>query len=282
MRGVLLFAAASENKLNGLLSFPGNQQDVISICAADGDGRALSPRLVMANRRPTFAVLGEQIPVRSDRPGEEEWVSGSSFATATATGIAANIVDIARRGTHHPLRKDEIDHLHRAEGMASVLKTMSQEIDGTLLLSPRKLFDPEKSPRGVAETIRSALAPTLSTRRVDEADMSELASDAGSSTYSAYSGTTLGGYQLTSSEESITRLLFDDPVLNPLYRPGLTRLGYLVFQRHFTRILRRHAGRLLEEAKADLEKKYASLVSYRPIQEMLAEADVVLHTQVEV
>jgi hypothetical protein len=138
MHGVLLFAAAAASGINNQICFPARHPGVISIYAADGHGHASDFNPPPQQHDANFSTLGEAVPVSSLQEGQKErWLSGTSFATPIAAGIAASILEFSHRKRREGLlNTDEMAHLHRSEGMMSVFKAMGRTRDGMTFLQP--------------------------------------------------------------------------------------------------------------------------------------------------
>ena len=267
MHGILVFAAASDRG-NQAMSFPARLSGVICINSADGHGNAAAFNPSTLQHGIHFSTLGEAIPVSVPQQGKEtQLVSGSSFATPIAVGIAATLLQFARqKQTDGLLSSAEVEHLHRPEGMASVLKVMGQSRDGMSFIQPWKLWKPrddDELPDRSIKIIQSALAESLGPQQAVEGDVYETASITGYSVagQSDLSGSTAVGDGPTSIDEAIAFLLLEDPVMKPLFNPGVARTGLDSFRGHFTRLLYLHASRLRREADTKLEIEFANLVS---------------------
>jgi subtilisin family serine protease len=258
MHGILVFAAASNR-------VPARLPGVICIHSADGHGNAAAFNPSPLQHDINFSTLGEAIPVSVPQQGKQtQLVSGSSFATPIAVGIAATLLQFARqKQTDGLLSSAEVEHLHRPEGMASVLKAMGQSRDGMSFIQPWKLWDDDELPDRSIKRIQSALAESLGPQQAVEDDVYETASITGFSVagQSDLSGSTAVGDGPTSMDEAIAFLLLEDPVMKPLFNPGVARTGLASFHSHFTRLLHLHASRLRREAETKLENEFANLVS---------------------
>jgi hypothetical protein len=144
-----------------------------------------------------------------------------------------------------------------------VLKAMGQSRDGMSFIQPWKLWDDDELPDRSIKRIQSALAESLGPQQAVEDDVYETASITGFSVagQSDLSGSTAVGDGPTSMDEAIAFLLLEDPVMKPLFNPGVARTGLASFHSHFTRLLHLHASRLRREAETKLENEFANLVS---------------------
>jgi subtilisin family serine protease len=96
MYGILVFAAASYGG-NQATGFPARLHGVICIHSADSYGNKTASNPSFLKHNINFSTLGEAIPVSISQQGEQtDLVSGSSYATSIAVGIAATILQFAR------------------------------------------------------------------------------------------------------------------------------------------------------------------------------------------
>ncbi|KAJ4856666.1 ankyrin repeats (3 copies) domain-containing protein [Trichoderma breve] len=145
----LVFAAAGNFGLFKQRAFPARKEGVIAVHAADGSGD--EPRFVPnPESKPdpeselNLSTLGENIKMRwpdSDNPGEMKdiYISGSSYATPIAAGIAANVLEFAR----HRLKMNEWmkDEIYSHHGMAKILKAMSCRRGGCDFVHPLAFWE---------------------------------------------------------------------------------------------------------------------------------------------
>ncbi|RSM19538.1 hypothetical protein CDV31_001698 [Fusarium ambrosium] len=153
---VVVMAAASNWGGNRHIAFPACYEDIICIHSTDGFGNP-SKTNPTPQKGKDFAVLGMSIKSSSkgkDKKRVEEYISGTSYATAIGAGIAANVLDFVRRDPK--LWEDEKGWLNSSWGMSRVFRRMSEERRGYRYVTPWKLFDgrPEEE---VWRDIRGAL-----------------------------------------------------------------------------------------------------------------------------
>ncbi|KAL7954001.1 peptidase S8/S53 domain-containing protein [Trichoderma compactum] len=109
----LVFAAAGNRGPCAVRAFPARKEGVIAVDASDGSGEwvKLNPN---SKSKLNLSTLGENIKIRcpdSANPGKmkDVYISGSSFATPIAAGIAANVLEFARyRLKLNGWKKDEV------------------------------------------------------------------------------------------------------------------------------------------------------------------------------
>ena len=140
---ILMFCAASNGGGNDDIAYPANQDEVICINSADGQGTpsTFNPDEPAMGRN--LCALGED--VRSSWPTKfklgQQRKSGTSFATPIAAALAAVVLDYAR---HHAQSEDEkfyVSQLRKRKGMLEVFRFMTRNRGNYLYLDPGKLFD---------------------------------------------------------------------------------------------------------------------------------------------
>jgi subtilisin family serine protease len=133
----IVFAAAGNNTGgNARRSWPARKHGVIAVHATDGFGEG-------ANINPSnqgevcFATLGCDIKHiwygRASQDGGEddeddvEYISGTSFATPIAAGIAANVLEFLRNQAHIDLHEKRMERLYTADSMRKIFEAMSEK-----------------------------------------------------------------------------------------------------------------------------------------------------------
>jgi hypothetical protein len=162
-KNILIFAAASNGGGNREVKYPARTEQAICVYATDGKGNSFSGN---PNRMPNssyhFATLG--VEVKSVWPkhlqkgaAPERRVTGTSFATPIAAGIAACVLEFA-------LLNDLPEHLYsllrRRQGM-QVLFTehLADRMtrDDFHYIHPMKLFSDDSSPTEILASIQRCL-----------------------------------------------------------------------------------------------------------------------------
>lgn len=149
----LVFAGAHNNVgNNGHLGWPGKREGVIAIYATNGRGY-LSDINPQTTASPCFGTLGMDIQMgyrRKGEPSKNVYLSGASYATPIAAGIAANILEIARHDM--PDMTDEAQRcLRSSPSMKAMLERISEPgNDGFYYLQPWKFWN-EVSERAVGD-----------------------------------------------------------------------------------------------------------------------------------
>lgn len=164
----IVFAAAGNEKLHGLRAFPARKEGVIAVHSTDGSGEwvKLNPN---PESKLNFSTLGESIRIRwpdPSNPGElkDNYISGSSFATPIAAGIAANVLEFARH------RSMPTHVVYRPQGMMKILRAMSCRRGEYDVVHPlafwEAVFDggtwkgqmlPRKDPQNICKVLKSVL-----------------------------------------------------------------------------------------------------------------------------
>lgn len=130
----IVFAAAGNWGYNFPTPFPATEQGVFGIHAVNGQGIVWDSNTLFAAKDP-IATLG--VAIESFWNGERVWLSGTSFATPIAAGIAANVLEFAKQKMN--LNQPQMRQLRSFRGMRAVLKLMCMEGPTFAYLSPWQL-----------------------------------------------------------------------------------------------------------------------------------------------
>lgn len=138
-KGILLFAAASNNGDLGTGSYPASKHAVYCVysCSGFGAKSTFNPRSSKPEK--SFMFPGEDITileanhkptkgVQKSGEGGVERRTGTSYATPIAAGSAAMLLDLARQEVTKPQVLMDVERrLKKVEGMSAVLLAMSGE-----------------------------------------------------------------------------------------------------------------------------------------------------------
>jgi hypothetical protein len=151
-RGKLIFAAASNSGGNEPRAFPANQDGVFCIHVSDGKGNKAGINPAPAGIY-NFSTLGKAIESKWD--GEEVYITGSSFATPIAAGIAANALEYIRHFLTD--KNDQPDYFYQYQGMSGLFYCLSDAIDGYHYVKPwkRHLWDGETGDEDICSALRA-------------------------------------------------------------------------------------------------------------------------------
>lgn len=123
----LVFAAAGNLGPYKSRAWPARKPGVIAVHATDGSGKGAKFNPNPQNSL-NLSTLGKYIQMKWPDPAnpgkyENVYISGSSFATPIAAGIAANVLEFARHRLE--LSQSRKDRLYSYHGMVKILKGMS-------------------------------------------------------------------------------------------------------------------------------------------------------------
>ncbi|KAF4992964.1 hypothetical protein FDECE_13548 [Fusarium decemcellulare] len=153
----LVFAAASNYGANRRRTYPANATTVFCIHATDGNGNRSGMDPVPLHNADNFSTLGVAVPCGS--VGDNDvYLSGSSYSTPIAVGIAANILDHAAvMQNDGKLTADQRKKLHTYEGMKAVFELMACRSDDYDYLAPWNLWHDTSIPDVVWGKIKERL-----------------------------------------------------------------------------------------------------------------------------
>jgi len=114
-----------------------------------------------AQRGARFATLGLSIESSAKKKGggrdrEKVFISGTSYATPIAAGIAANVLEFASYQLHNQLSSGEREILFAYLGMSRLFEKMSETRSEYDYIMPWKLFN-GREPSEIADNIRDVL-----------------------------------------------------------------------------------------------------------------------------
>ncbi|KAF7517069.1 hypothetical protein G7054_g13928 [Neopestalotiopsis clavispora] len=168
----LFFAATRNDAAHRPMAWPANERRVIGISATDVNGVASKFNPLEGDSDSTLYAFGEGVKVDvvdRERPGHyiTKYVSGTSYATAVAVGLASNLLACIRMLIYTASENDREtyghlpEQLQRMDGMLAVLKRrmQSEHLSGQKSLLPWRFLDPRmvadnKILRDVDDTLR--------------------------------------------------------------------------------------------------------------------------------
>ncbi|CZR51216.1 uncharacterized protein PAC_01091 [Phialocephala subalpina] len=143
---ILMFCAASNGGGNVNIAYPANQDQVICVNSANGEGNPSGYNPDEPKPGRNLSALGEG--VKSSWPTRfklgQQRQSGTSVATPIAAALAAVVLDYVR---HEMPESDRfhVSKLRMRKGMLEVLELMSKRRGGYQYLNPMQLFDGSRS-----------------------------------------------------------------------------------------------------------------------------------------
>ncbi|KAF4432615.1 hypothetical protein FACUT_8303 [Fusarium acutatum] len=126
-KGVMIFAAASNNGALTERARPARRDDVFCIHASDGLGNKGNMNPTPQEGTRNFSTFGVAVPARYD--GKMVCKSGTSFATPIAAGFAATILHFIQTVDYEWSIQDR-KMFYRKDGMQKIFVKMSERRDG--------------------------------------------------------------------------------------------------------------------------------------------------------
>jgi hypothetical protein len=174
---VLLIAAASNVGGNTARArrWPGTRDNVLSMCATEGNGCEYKGNPPPKDNDFNFATLGVMVPVWTVPVGQgnsqQIYRSGTSIATPVAASIAASIIELIRRTEEEYVnqhseheRNDVKDRVKRAKvaisqarGMCKVFLLMAQKTGRYHYVQPTNLLTKYMTPTKLLDRILDSL-----------------------------------------------------------------------------------------------------------------------------
>ena len=152
-RNKMLFAAASNDGGNAGIAYPANDPRVICINSTDGFGNKSDFNPSEKEKGDNFATLGAG--VKSSWKNETVYVSGTSYATPVAAGLATMILGYARCKVEMTDAQEK--WLHSCDGMRTIMRLMVERRDGYDYVAPWQFWKPETREAFIQETLRDKM-----------------------------------------------------------------------------------------------------------------------------
>jgi len=177
----IVIAASANWAGNHDVAYPARRERVICINATDGGGNPSKKNPTPRKGNKNFAILGLSIEswrrasakdpatgeeamsttpataglIRPKAKREKVWVSGTSYATPVAAGVAANVLEFMQH--HAEMSSGEREFLYSWFGMSRIFEAMSTERGDYDYITPWRMFDPKHDPQTVVKLIRRIL-----------------------------------------------------------------------------------------------------------------------------
>lgn len=121
---ILMFCSTSDRGITGDKSYPGRLSECFEIGGADLNGE----KLIWVDPEVNYLFPGKRIPFNNDDGKTYSYVSGSSLATACASGLAGLLLYCNR-----VLEDSAKDSLRKKETMTTMLNSLKAEKGGKFI-----------------------------------------------------------------------------------------------------------------------------------------------------
>lgn len=140
----IVFAAAGNSGGNAPRGWPARRPGVIAVHATDGQGAAAKFNTNADSSGENFATLGRDIKLCHNPSGRTEqdkhvYISGTSYSTPIAAGIAAHVLEFARYKLK--LSEDQKKLLYSGGCMKKIFREMMGTRGGYGYIQPWVLWD---------------------------------------------------------------------------------------------------------------------------------------------
>jgi len=153
-KNIIVFAAVPPYDFQQHRQNRGLFGEAIEIYSADGYGRPSAFNPPAKEFSENFTVLGEGIYIHKFSK-EDQSVSGSSYATIIAAGIAATVLHFASEGRESSEDTNVERKVHTQRGMRLVFRYMNSSRDGKYAnITPWKLLSSFDGPEHVYKRLR--------------------------------------------------------------------------------------------------------------------------------
>ncbi|KAJ4012483.1 hypothetical protein NW752_008180 [Fusarium irregulare] len=156
-QGIVVFAAASDDEANKPRPFPARMEKVLAVHSTDGRGNISFQNPKALDDDINISTLGESI----ESPlGDGELLDGASYATAIASGMAANVLTLADAYFSESKVDQEIRRqVFKREGMKRIFRHVSggRDREGYNYVCPHMVAEDCNSPEVYRHWFKQAL-----------------------------------------------------------------------------------------------------------------------------